>query len=71
MDFLIFVAESMKKTFHELHPNINLNSCKEEIVYNGVDLDKFKFLVHKPGYNLSVLAHINYRKKILKHGFKS
>jgi SAM-dependent methyltransferase len=62
VDFLIFVAESMKKTFHELHPNINLNSCKEEIVYNGVDLDKFKFLVHKPGYNLSVLAHINYRK---------
>ena len=25
-------------------------------------MDKFKFLVHKPGYNLSVLAHINYRK---------
>ncbi len=62
VDFLIFVAESMKKTFHELHPNINLNGCKEEIVYNGVDLDKFKFLIHKPGYNLSVLAHINYRK---------
>jgi hypothetical protein len=52
----------MKLTFHKLHPNLDLQSCSEEIVYNGVDLDKFKFSIHKPGYNLVVLAHINYRK---------
>lgn len=62
IDRLIFVANSMKLTFHKLHPNLDLQSCKEEIVYNGVDLDKFKFSIHKPGYNLAVLAHINYRK---------
>jgi glycosyltransferase involved in cell wall biosynthesis len=62
IDRLIFVANSMKLMFHKLHPNIDLHSCKEEIVYNGVDLDKFKFSTHKPGYNLAVLAHINYRK---------
>ncbi|WP_121567488.1 TDP-N-acetylfucosamine:lipid II N-acetylfucosaminyltransferase [Petrotoga sp. Shatin.DS.tank11.9.2.9.3] len=62
IDRLIFVANSMKLTFHQLHLNIDLQSCKEEIVYNGVDLDKFKFSIHKPGYNLAVLAHINYRK---------
>jgi glycosyltransferase involved in cell wall biosynthesis len=62
IDRLIFVANSMKLTFHQLHPNVDLQSCKEEIVYNGVDLDKFKYSIHNPGYNLAVLAHINYRK---------
>jgi tetratricopeptide (TPR) repeat protein len=62
IDRLIFVANSMKLTFHKLHPNLDLQSCKEEVAYNGVDLDKFKFSTHKPGYNLAVLAHINYRK---------
>jgi len=62
IDRLIFVANSMKKIFYQLYPNLDLQSCKEEIVYNGVDLDKFKFSIHKLGYNLTVLAHINYRK---------
>jgi glycosyltransferase involved in cell wall biosynthesis/SAM-dependent methyltransferase len=62
IDQLIFVSEQMKKIFHQLHHNLDLQSCKEEIVYNGVDLDKFKFSIHKPGYNLAVLAHINYKK---------
>jgi len=62
IDQLIFVANSMKIIFHQLHSNLDLQSCKEEIVYNGVDLDKFKYSIHKPGYNLAVLAHINYKK---------
>ncbi|HBT51147.1 MAG TPA: hypothetical protein DEA49_03415 [Petrotoga sp.] len=62
IDQLIFVANSMKLTFHQLHSNLDLQSCKEEIVYNGVDLDKFKYTIHNPGYNLAVLAHINHRK---------
>jgi glycosyltransferase involved in cell wall biosynthesis/SAM-dependent methyltransferase len=62
IDQLIFVGDHIKRILHELHPNLNINPDKEIIVYNGVDLDKFKFLVHKPGYNLSVLAHINYKK---------
>ncbi|MDI3478560.1 MAG: hypothetical protein PWQ59_2085, partial [Thermoanaerobacterium sp.] len=62
IDQLIFVSETMKKIFHQLHPNLDLQSCKEEVVCNGVDLDKFKFSIHKPGYNLAVLAHINYKK---------
>jgi len=62
IDQLIFVSESMKRIFHQLHSNLDLQSCEEEIVYNGVDLDKFKFSIHKPGYNLAVLAHISYKK---------
>ena len=62
IDQLIFVGDHIKRILHELHPNLNINPDKEIIVSNGVDLDKFKFLVHKPGYNLSVLAHINYKK---------
>jgi glycosyltransferase involved in cell wall biosynthesis len=62
IDKLIFVGNHIKKTLHELHPNLNIDPDKEIIVSNGVDLNKFKFLVHKPGYNLSILAHINYRK---------
>ncbi|PNR91080.1 TDP-N-acetylfucosamine:lipid II N-acetylfucosaminyltransferase, partial [Petrotoga sp. HWHPT.55.6.3] len=59
---LIFVSEPMKELFYHVHFFLDLQSCKEEIVYSGVDLDKFKFSIHKPGYNLAVLAHINYRK---------
>jgi len=62
IDKLIFVGDHIKRILHELHPNLNIDPDKEEIVYNGVDLDKFKFSIHKPGYNLSVLAHINYKK---------
>ena len=62
IDQLIFVGDHIKRILDELHPNLNINPDKEIIVSNGVDLDKFKFLVHKPGYNLSVLAHINYKK---------
>jgi len=62
VDFLIFVSNSMRLTFHELHSNLDLFECKEEVIYNGVDLDRFKFTIHKPGYNLAILAHINYRK---------
>ena len=62
IDQLIFVGDHIKRILHELHSNLNIDPDKEIIVSNGVDLDKFKFLIHKPGYNLSVLAHINYKK---------
>ncbi|WP_121515568.1 TDP-N-acetylfucosamine:lipid II N-acetylfucosaminyltransferase [Petrotoga sp. HKA.pet.4.5] len=62
IDQLIFVSEPIKKIFHQLHFLLDLQSYKEEIVYKGVDLDKLKFSIHKPGYNLAVLGHINYKK---------
>lgn len=62
IDRLVFVANHIKEIFHELHPDIQLNSEKETVVHNGVDLDKFKFTVHGPGYNLAAVAHINYKK---------
>jgi len=62
VDSLIFVSTHIKRIFHELHPNVKIDSKKEVIVPNGVNLDRFKFLVHKPGYNLAVAAHINYKK---------
>lgn len=62
IDKLIFVGDHIKRILHELHPNLNIDPTKEVAVPNGVDLDRFKFSLHKPGYNLAVVAHINYKK---------
>lgn len=62
VDNLIFVNKHIRRIFDELHPNAKVDSKKEAIVSNGVNLDRFKFSVHKPGYNLAVAAHINYKK---------
>ncbi len=62
IDKLIFVGDHIKRILHELHPNLNIDPTKEVAVPNGVDLDRFKFSLHKPGYNLAILARINYRK---------
>jgi FkbM family methyltransferase len=62
IDKLIFVGDHIKRILHELHPNLNIVPTKEVIIPNGVDLDRFKFSLRKPGYNLAILAHINYRK---------
>jgi len=62
VDNLIFVSKHIRRIFDELHPNAKVDSKKEAIVPNGVNLDRFKFSVHKPGYNLAVVAHINYKK---------
>lgn len=59
---LIFVAKHIKELFHELHPSVDTKELDEIVISNGVNLEKFKFLSHIPGYNLAVVAHINYKK---------
>jgi len=39
-----------------------MQSTIGSVVFNGVDLDKFKFSVHKPGYDLAIMAHVSYKK---------
>ena len=62
VDNLVFVSEHIRRIFHELHPDVKIDPTKELIVQNGVNLDRFKFSIHEPGYNLAVVAHINYKK---------
>ncbi|HRD20962.1 MAG TPA: glycosyltransferase [Fervidobacterium sp.] len=62
VDNLVFVSKHIRRIFHDLHPDVRIDPRKELIVQNGVDLDRFRFSVHEPGYNLAVAAHINYKK---------
>ncbi|HPT59735.1 MAG TPA: glycosyltransferase [Fervidobacterium sp.] len=62
VDSLVFVSEHIRRTFNDLHPDIKIDLRKELIIENGVDLDRFKFSIHEPGYNLAVVAHVNYKK---------
>jgi len=63
IDALILVAEHMKEVIATYHPKV-YEQIKDRtvVVYNGLDLNKFKFKPREKGYNIAVVAHINYKK---------
>lgn len=64
IDYLILVAEHMKKPLKTYHPNIYTHIKNKIIVIsNGLNLNKFKFKMRQPGYDIAVVAHINHRKE--------
>ncbi|MEN3008910.1 glycosyltransferase, partial [Pseudothermotoga sp.] len=63
IDVLILVAEHMRSILENYHSQIYRKMCDKIIIIpNGVDLNKFSFKVHSPGYNLAIVAHINHKK---------
>ncbi|MEJ5258002.1 MAG: methyltransferase domain-containing protein [Fervidobacterium sp.] len=62
IDHLIFVAKHTQEIFRELHKTLDIPNVKEHVISNGIDLDRFKFTLHKPGYNLAVAAIIGHKK---------
>ncbi|MGB9975630.1 glycosyltransferase [Thermovenabulum sp.] len=61
VDKLIFVAPHIREIFFKEFSDV-AGSVSTEIVYNGIDLNKFTFKERKPGYNIAWVAHINYKK---------
>lgn len=61
VDKLVFVAPHIKNIFFNEFSKF-VGDISSEIVYNGIDLDKFTFKERKPGYNIAWVAHINYKK---------
>jgi len=61
VDRLIFVAPHIREILNELSPGI-IDKVKTTIVYNGVDIDKIKSLNPGSGYNIAIVALINYKK---------
>jgi len=61
VDRLIFVASHIREILDELSPGI-VEKVKSEVIYNGVDVEKIKSLNISTGYNIAIVALINYKK---------
>jgi len=61
VDRLIFVAPHIRGILREFIPDIE-NKVKTEVVYNGLNINRIKSLNPDSGYNIAVVASINYKK---------
>ncbi|MDK2786489.1 MAG: hypothetical protein PWQ80_1168 [Thermotoga sp.] len=63
VDTLILVADHMKDVLKNYHQSVYEKiKDKIKVVPNGVDLNRFRFKVRSPGFNIAVVAHINHKK---------
>jgi glycosyltransferase involved in cell wall biosynthesis len=61
VDTTIFVAKFMSDLSHRVVPDLD-KKTNIRVVYNGVNLKKFKFRENAPGFNLAVVGYIHLRK---------
>jgi glycosyltransferase involved in cell wall biosynthesis len=62
VDKIILVSEAMRRRFYDLYPS---QVSKTEVVYNGINLDKFKFIEPRNfHFNLGMLCNINPIKRV-------
>ncbi len=63
VDNVILVSEHMKEVIRTYHESV-YEKVKNKIViiHNGLNLDRFKYKPRTKGYNLAIVAHINYKK---------
>ncbi|WP_448523132.1 glycosyltransferase [Pseudothermotoga sp.] len=63
IDTLILVAEHMREVIATYHPKV-YEQIKDRtvVIHNGLDLNKFRFKPRGKGYNIAVVANINYKK---------
>ncbi|PLV56869.1 glycosyltransferase [Thermotoga sp. SG1] len=63
VDTLILVADHMKDVLKDYHQSVYEKiKNKIKVIPNGVDLNRFRFKVRSPGFNIAVVAHINHKK---------
>ncbi|WP_448516113.1 glycosyltransferase [Pseudothermotoga sp.] len=63
IDTLVLVAEHMREVVATYHPKVYEQiKGRTVVIHNGLDLNKFKFKPREKGYNIAVVAHINYKK---------
>lgn len=60
VDHIIFVAHNVQNTAYQNFPE--LTKIPASVVYNGINLTKYKFKNRKKGKNLVFLGHFNYKK---------
>jgi glycosyltransferase involved in cell wall biosynthesis len=63
VDGLVFVSKFMKDIL-EMR-GLKLDDINWKVIYNGVDLERFRFKSRQKGYNIAWLAHIIPRKNLL------
>lgn len=70
IDKIIFVAEHIKNNVLE---KINIYFDKVSVIYNGIDLKRFRFKERKKGFNIAYVGYINFKKgpMLLLHAFKA
>ena len=61
VDRLIFVAPHIREILNELIPH-NEFKVKTEIVYNGIDIERYCPQKREYGYNIAWVGYINYKK---------
>ena len=64
MDKLIIVAPHIKRIFEERTREINKGSLTVDLVFCGVNLEKYPFQKKSKGYNIGYLGFINFKKNI-------
>lgn len=71
IDKLIFVAQHIRKVV--LESEKTLQESQTCVIPNGVDVSRYQFARHKPGYNIAYVGYINYKKgpMLLLHTFKA
>ena len=63
IDTLIVVADHIRDILKRYHSDVYKKIDKKiKVIPNGVDLNKFKFKIYSPGFNIAAVAHINYKK---------
>lgn len=60
IDMMIFVADNVQNSAHENMPI--LRRIPYQMIYNGIDLNKYEFKKHSNGTNLVFVGHFNYKK---------
>lgn len=63
VDTIVMVAEHMKDVLRMYHPDVYKRlEDKIKVIHNGLNLERFRYKPRTRGYNIAVVAHINYKK---------
>ena len=62
VDKIVFVSDFMRKVLEDR--GVELNKEKSQVIYNGVDIERFKFVPRNNGFNIGFVAHIIPRKNL-------
>ncbi|MBW9154757.1 glycosyltransferase family 4 protein [Clostridium estertheticum] len=70
VDRIIFVAEHIKENVLK---KVDIDKDKANVIYNGINFEKFKFNERKKGFNIAYVGYINFKKgpMLLLHTFKA
>ncbi|PLV59454.1 glycosyltransferase [Thermotoga sp. KOL6] len=63
VDTVVLVADHIESILKAYHENVYKKIREKiKIIPNGVNLNRFKYTIHSPGFNIAVVANINYKK---------